>query len=319
MSKDIFVELLFEAEVKGRFKDDPEFEETARRNCNEDPDTREKIIQELRSMIIERGQCHPQRMDDAYLLIFLRCRRFIVRLAHKLIVRYENLIRREAHYFHCNVMSWHKLVDNQHVYSGTLPENPYSGRTLIMRFGRWDPSTVTVDNILRAAFALAQIMLYQPRFQAIGLSVILDLEGMDWSHLKQFTPNVAYQFVCLMGVDLPILLHGLHIINYNWAISTFCFISKPFIPSAGYKYVHFHGRDMSSLHKHIDPASLPPEYGGFCTHVITSEDFFLGVQKYIYRDKDLVQEYQTMGYRVEIESDDVDNKIWCDDVGIKEP
>lgn len=44
-----FIEIAFQAEVS-RFEDQ-DFEELARRNCNEDPDNRSKKIEELRSMI----------------------------------------------------------------------------------------------------------------------------------------------------------------------------------------------------------------------------------------------------------------------------
>lgn len=44
-----FIEIAFQAEVS-RFEDS-EFEEHAKRHCNEDPDTRGKAIEELRRMI----------------------------------------------------------------------------------------------------------------------------------------------------------------------------------------------------------------------------------------------------------------------------
>ncbi|CAG9130100.1 unnamed protein product [Plutella xylostella] len=79
-----FIEIAFQAEICRHEIDDPEYEEYARRNCNETRETRAKGIEELRRMIYERGECHSRRMDDAYLLRFLRCRRFIPALAHKL-------------------------------------------------------------------------------------------------------------------------------------------------------------------------------------------------------------------------------------------
>lgn len=39
----------------------------------------------------ERGECHPPRMDDAFLLRFLRARLFIPARAHRL-VRYVALV-----------------------------------------------------------------------------------------------------------------------------------------------------------------------------------------------------------------------------------
>lgn len=36
-------------------------------------------------ILLERGECEPHRMDDAFLLRFLRARHFIVRMAHRLV------------------------------------------------------------------------------------------------------------------------------------------------------------------------------------------------------------------------------------------
>lgn len=44
-----FIEIAFQAEMS-RYED-PEFEEYAKRHCNEDPDTRGKTIEELRRLI----------------------------------------------------------------------------------------------------------------------------------------------------------------------------------------------------------------------------------------------------------------------------
>lgn len=44
-----FIDIAFQAEIS-RFED-PDFEECARRNCNEDPKTRQIVIEELRNLI----------------------------------------------------------------------------------------------------------------------------------------------------------------------------------------------------------------------------------------------------------------------------
>ncbi|CAG9791063.1 unnamed protein product [Diatraea saccharalis] len=79
-----FIEIVYQAEIS-RFED-PDFEEFALRNCCEESETRTKVIEEFRSMIIECAKCKPRRTDDVYLLKFLRCRKFNTRRAHKLVI-----------------------------------------------------------------------------------------------------------------------------------------------------------------------------------------------------------------------------------------
>ncbi|XP_053612025.1 clavesin-1-like [Plodia interpunctella] len=304
-----FLEVAIEADVS-RFED-PDFEEVARRNCNEHPETRQKVIQELRSMIIERGECHPRRLDDAYLLKFLRCRRFIPALTHKLMLRYQDFQHRHAALYDCDLFD---LVKVQYVYAGVLPESPKSGRTILMRFGRWDVNAVTAEDVMRAALAMTEIASQQPKIQVMGASIVVDLEGLHLRQLRQFTANIAHQTISLMGVNFPIQIHGVHLVNYNWLLTSVFYLAKQFIPIGALKRIHFHGSDMSSLHQHIDPETLPPEYGGCCRHVVTFEDWLPGIQKYMNRNEFLEREMRDLGYSFESDDSKCDSRIWLEEM-----
>ncbi|XP_068622544.1 clavesin-1-like [Battus philenor] len=288
-----FIDIAFQAEVS-RFED-PEFEDYARRNCNEDPKTRDHAIAQLRSMVYERGECHPRRMDDAYLLRFLRCRRFIPALAHKLMVRYEEFRRKNDYLYHCSAFGLQKV---KNVYGGTIPESPVNGRITLMRFGKWDTEAVPIMDVVRCALIMDEIAVMQPKLQILGVTIIVDLEGLSVRQVSHLTPTIASQIVSLMGVSFPLLMHGLHIINYNWFLNTFFYIFKQFIPGAAWDRMYFHGYDMSSLHKHIDPAYLPPEYGGTCRHVISTEEWLRKIN--MYKDDFMVQELRDLGFTVEV-------------------
>ncbi|XP_052742406.1 alpha-tocopherol transfer protein [Bicyclus anynana] len=286
-----FLDIAFEAEVS-RYED-PDFEEVAQYNCNEDPKTRPKAIEELRNIIYERGECNPRRTDDAYLLRFLRCRKFIPALAHKLMIRYEDLRKKYPHLYDCNPFCLDRVKD---VYGGTLPDSPTNGRITIMRFGRWDTSAVPIEDVVRCALLMDEIAAMQPKLQVLGVTIIVDLEGLSVSHVRQLTPAIAHQIVSLMGVSFPLLNHGLHVIRYSWILNTFFYVFKQFIPAAAWNRMHFHGYDMTSLHKHIDPEYLPPEYGGRSRQTITFEEWVRGVNRY--KDDFMVSELRELGYTV---------------------
>ncbi|XP_047506409.1 clavesin-1-like [Pieris napi] len=287
-----FIDIAFAAEIS-RFED-PEFEEVARRNCNEDPYKRQSQIEELRSMVYERGLCNPRRMDDAYLLRFLRCRRFIPALAHKLMVRYEDFRRKNAYLYDCSAFGLQKV---KNVYAGTLPDSPENGRITLMRFGRWDSEEIPIEDVVRCALIMDEIAAMQPRLQILGVTIIVDLEGLGVRHVSKLTRTVAGQIVALMGVSFPINIHAVHVVNYNWFISTFFSLFKQFIPTAAWARLHFHGYDMASLHKHIDPEYLPPEYGGQCQYVISTEEWLRKID--IFKDDFMVQELRELGFMVE--------------------
>ncbi|XP_035447389.1 clavesin-1 [Spodoptera frugiperda] len=286
-----FIEIAFQAEIS-RYEDS-EFEEYAKRHCNEDPDTRGKVIEELRRLIRERGECNPRRTDDAYLLRFLRCRRSIPALAHKLMVRYEQFRRENAYLYDCDPFN---LVLVRDVYAGVLPESPDHGRIILMRFGRWDVDAAAIEEVVRYALVMDEIATMQPKLQILGVTIVVDLDGLNLRQVAQLTPTVAGQIVALMGVSFPLPNHNLHIIRYNWILHSIFYLFKQFMPRAVWNRIHFHGNDLSSLHKHIDPMYLPPELGGRCRHVISTEKWLSKIDEY--KDDFLVQELKEIGFNI---------------------
>lgn len=286
-----FLNIAFQAEMS-RFED-PEFEEVAKKNCKEDRDTKAKKIEELRRLVLERGECNPRRLDDAYCLRFLRCRSFIPALAHKLMVRYEDFRRKYAYLYHCDPFALHKV---KNVYAGVLPENPENGRVILMRFGRWDSDTIHIDDVVRCALLMDEVAATQPKLQILGITIIVDLEGLQLRQVRHLSPTIANQIVSLMGVAFPLTFHCLHMINYSWILNSFFYLFKQFIPAQVWRRIHFHGSDMNSLKKHIREESLPPEYGGRCRHVISTEEWIRKIDEF--KDENLINELKELGFLV---------------------
>ncbi|CAH2226469.1 jg11731 [Pararge aegeria aegeria] len=84
-------------------------------------------------LILERGECHPPRMDDAFLLCFLRARRSIPARAHRLMVRYCNFREQNPHLW--SEVSWYGLRRLGNVFEGVLFDRPDVGRLIICRIG----------------------------------------------------------------------------------------------------------------------------------------------------------------------------------------
>jgi hypothetical protein len=51
----------------------------------EDPDKVCELMQEFKDMIYEKGDCNPHRMDEEFLIKFLRARQWKVEFAYKLV------------------------------------------------------------------------------------------------------------------------------------------------------------------------------------------------------------------------------------------
>ncbi|XP_068621340.1 alpha-tocopherol transfer protein-like [Battus philenor] len=240
----------------------PEFLEYARLYCGEDESTRLQAVYELRELIYERGECVPHRMDDKFLIRFLRARNFIPKRAHRLMVNYYRFKQENS-----------ALFDNVHPFSlrhigesDVLNVPPYydqnGRRLLIYRIGCWDTKTIPVDDIFKVTILSLELGMLEERTQILGGLAIFDLEDIGTQHAWQITPSVASKIVKLLVSCFPAATHAIHIINHSWLFDKMYNIFKPLLNSEMRSKIYFHGYDVKSLHQYISPEHLPERYGG---------------------------------------------------------
>lgn len=229
-----------------------------------------------------------------FLLRFLRARRSVPARAHRLLVRY-------CHFREQNPQLW-KGVDAfglarlQNLYEGVLFDRPDCGRLIILRMGLWDPDIVPVEQLLQGCLALLEVGIMQPKLQILGGTAMVDCEGMTFKHVRQFNPNVAMQIFHIMGYAFPLHQRGCHVVNCSKVFETLFSLFKRFAPDDDlWKRVYFHGYDMSSLHRHVDPECLPTRYGGYRQAV--SLELWLNKIKH-YKNEQFDKDLRKLGYTV---------------------
>ncbi|XP_011505212.1 PREDICTED: alpha-tocopherol transfer protein isoform X2 [Ceratosolen solmsi marchali] len=281
----------------------PEALEYARRELGETDEVKCQTIHELREMIYERGECMPHRMDDDFLLRFLRARNFNVNRAHRLIVRYYTF-KEEHPEIHQDV----NPVEMRHIGEEdimTVPayRTPCGRRMMIYRMGNWDPRKYSVEEIFKATVIILELGLLEPRAQILGGVVVFDLEGITMSHAWMITPQVASMVLSLMVAAFPMTTHAIHILHQSWIFDTMFAVFKPLIDSRMNHKIFFHGDNMESLHRHIPPAYLPKKYGG------TREElpYYRWIDS-LGKDPRVVKEMRGLGYIIPDEAVQNDNK-----------
>ncbi|XP_052742641.1 alpha-tocopherol transfer protein-like [Bicyclus anynana] len=272
---------------------DPECEYQASILCEEDPSTRASAIEKLRNMIHERGECHPPRMDDAFLLRFLRVRRSIPARAHRLIVRYCNFREQNKHLW--IDVSWYGLRKLGNVFEGVLFDRPDVGRLIICRIGQWDPDFIPAEDLVRGCLIFLEIGIMQPKLQVLGGTAMLDCEDITLKHMRQLTPSVVMQIINVTG--FPIHQRGMHIINCSRLFEKLFYVFKRFAPNDGlWEKVHFHGYDLNSLHRYIDPECLPTRYGG-PREPVSLREWLTKIRQY--KNKKFDEDMRSLGYAVD--------------------
>ncbi|XP_026670420.1 alpha-tocopherol transfer protein-like isoform X1 [Ceratina calcarata] len=240
----------------------PEVMEYARRELGETEDVKCKSLEELRDMIYEKGECLPHRMDDDFLIRFLRNKYFNVNKAHQLIVNYYNF-KEEHPEIHQDVNPLEmKHIGEDDVMTVPAYRTECGRRIMIYRLGNWDPRKYSVEEIFKATVIVLELGVLEPRAQIFGGVVLFDLEGITISHAWTITPQVANMVIALMVTAFPMKTHAIHILHQSWVFDVMFAVFKPFLDVRMQKRIFFHGSNMESLHKHISPSRLPKRYGG---------------------------------------------------------
>ncbi|KAM3960458.1 clavesin-2 [Aphomia sociella] len=289
----MFQEIAFKAEMDRH--DDPESEEEARILCDEEPATRQRNIEELRDMIYKRGECYPPRIDDSFLLRFLRARRSVPARAHRLLVRYCNFRDQNPHLW--RDQEWFSFTRLGSVFEGVLFDRPDVGRLIICRLGLWDPDVFPPEDLIRGCLLLLEVGIMQPKLQVLGGTALIDCEGLTMKHIRNISPTIALQAINVMGFSFPLHQRGVHVINCSRVFETLFHFFKRLAPADDiWKKVHFHGYDLNSIHRFINPECLPKRYGG--SREAVSLDLWLTKIRQ-YKSKDFDTDMRTLGYSVD--------------------
>ncbi|XP_060565186.1 alpha-tocopherol transfer protein-like isoform X3 [Ruditapes philippinarum] len=164
----------------------------AEEELNEKAEWRARDIQALREMILKKPELKI-RTDDAYLLRFLRAKKFDYDRAFNLIMKHFSMRADEK-----NKQLFDNLLPStvKHVLdagvTGVLPHRDKQGRrVMIFRPGKWDPSKYAIDDIFRANFISLTKLVEDDKTQITGIIMIVDLDDLGLNHAKNISPFYA--------------------------------------------------------------------------------------------------------------------------------
>ncbi|XP_006881617.1 PREDICTED: alpha-tocopherol transfer protein-like isoform X2 [Elephantulus edwardii] len=200
----------------------------AREELQEKPEWRLRDVQALRDMV--RKECPHLRtsLDDAFLLRFLRARKFDYDRALQLLIKYHSCRR-----------SWPEVFTNLRpsavrdvLASGFLTvlpaTDPRGCHILCLRPDRWVPSSYPITENIRAIYLTLEKLIQAEETQ----------DGF------------------------PIRIKAVHVVNEPRIFKGIFAIIKPFLKEKIANRFFLHGSDLNSLHTSLPRSILPKEYGG---------------------------------------------------------
>ena len=254
------------AQISGRYECFLSEEDLAKAvsELNEPANNEERLkrIDDLRNAFYKINKdISLMRNDDAFILCFLRARKFDHDRALKILTNY-----------HKQLQSWPEVYEK--IQNPFLIEHVFSAGCIVLLSGKAvDGSAVLVgrpgkvENAVLIEFAAAillsiQHLLQDEKCQIYGISVIEDFSYIGFGLARQMRPDLGKRLFGLLQDAMPIRLKSVNMVNQSTLFNIIYAVIRPFIKSKLKRRLKLHGNSFVSLHKIIHPSFLPSKYGG---------------------------------------------------------
>ncbi|KAB0797136.1 hypothetical protein PPYR_08130 [Photinus pyralis] len=219
-------------------------------------------IQQLREILNADKKFQNVRKDDAYLLRFLHCTDFSVHQAYRRIDDYIGLLLEHPEWFATGSPIDYKDLIDQNTRTILPGVRDRDGRRIfVSKLGEFNVSRMSPQQSAKVDELWLELIMDEPETQGTGLSVILDMKGYSLRMFRWLTPS-NIRFGSRKADLYPCKELVYHVVNTSTLISASVKLIWPFLTAKLKERFHFHFDDWESLHKHITPDVLPPEYGG---------------------------------------------------------
>ncbi|XP_075214787.1 alpha-tocopherol transfer protein-like [Lycorma delicatula] len=268
----------------------PEWVERAKQELNETPEKTKESLAAIRKLLEAEIGLNAKN-DDAFLLRFLRAKKFDVSKAFSMLQRYYQMKAESPELFRVPLPS-KKLHILEMQCQTMLPERASNGsRVYIFRVDKCNISKVTVDDVFCTNVMALELVVREPETQVAGLTAVVDMNGFGLQqHAKFLSPYYAKRTVDVIQETFPLRFKGFHVVNQPFYFDAIFAVLKPFLKEKIRRRIYLHGKDLNSLHNFINKDILPLEYGGvepfdnsrWRRALLNLEDEFIELEKYGY-------------------------------------
>uniref|UniRef100_A0A1Y1LTY1 CRAL-TRIO domain-containing protein n=1 Tax=Photinus pyralis TaxID=7054 RepID=A0A1Y1LTY1_PHOPY len=269
----------------------PAFLQVAEDELNETPENYKQQLNLLRLLVAnDKNLRLPE--DDAFLIRFLRAKKFDGHKAFHMLQRYYLMKIKYPELITCPLPSEVSRILNFQAQNMLVNRDQFGRRVYIIRVDNFDSTQMTIEEVFRTNILALEEVVREPETQIAGVVVIVDMAGLKLHHAKFFTPHYAKRTVEVVQDTFPLRFKGFHIVNEPFYFDAFMAVVKPFLKDKVRKRIQLHGTNFSSLHEFIHPDILPFEYGGTAgtfdnrpwhLQLLSHENYFKTLENYGYK------------------------------------
>ncbi|XP_048781095.2 clavesin-2-like isoform X2 [Ostrea edulis] len=203
----------------------------SRRELGEDPTRCSEDIADVREQIETRPDITFLRTDDAFILRFLRARKFDTVESFRLLARYfEYRQNNPALFKNFNASESDIRASLNDGLPSVLPNCDQQGRRIVVLFAaNWDNSRYQLFSVYRAFLLTLEKLIDDEACQINGFVIIVDWSQFTFGQSRSLNPKVLKQMVEGLQDCFPARFGSIHFVNQPWYIEAICKIILPFL------------------------------------------------------------------------------------------
>lgn len=238
-------------------------EKVARKELREDKYTRDQCLAQMREWLAKNEDVQDVRVDEAFLLRFLRAKKFSVPMAQQMLLKYLNLktifpgMTTNLDFLSSPIK---EIFANGYLYVSPIRDQ-HGRRVILARAENFNPHIWNSSTQAKAHFIALETLLEDSENQVLGFTHICDMYGISPAHVTIWRPVDFGRILKYGEQSWPARHKAIHGINVPSTVKFVLDFARRTVSNKMRERFTVYST-LAEFHKKCDPACLPKELGG---------------------------------------------------------